>query len=48
MVELMKGSKTSDETIELVIDYVKGIEMTPLMVQKESTGFLFNRVWTPC
>jgi 3-hydroxybutyryl-CoA dehydrogenase len=45
MVELMRGSKTSDETIDLVKDYVKGIEMTPLMVQKESTGFLFNRVW---
>jgi 3-hydroxybutyryl-CoA dehydrogenase len=45
MAEIMKGSKTSDETVELVKDYVKGIEMTPLMVQKESTGFLFNRVW---
>lgn len=45
MVELMRGSKTSDETVDLVKDFVKGIEMTPLMVQRESTGFLFNRVW---
>lgn len=45
MVELMRGSKTSDETLTEVTEYAKALEMTPLIVQKESTGFLFNRVW---
>ncbi len=45
MVELMRGTKTSDETIERVREFARNIGLTPLMVHKESTGFLFNRVW---
>ena len=45
MVDIMRGTKTSDDTIEQVTEFVKGLEITPLLVQKESTGFLFNRVW---
>ncbi len=45
MVELMRGTKTSDETIERVRQFARNIGLTPLMVHKESTGFLFNRVW---
>jgi 3-hydroxybutyryl-CoA dehydrogenase len=45
MVDIMRGTKTSDNTIKLITNYVKGLEVTPLFVQKESTGFLFNRVW---
>jgi 3-hydroxybutyryl-CoA dehydrogenase len=45
MVELMRGSATSDETVARVRRFARSIGMTPLMVRKESTGFLFNRVW---
>ena len=45
MVELMRGTETSDETIERVRQFALGIEMIPLLVRKESTGFIFNRVW---
>ncbi len=45
MVELMRGTRTSDETIEHVREFARNIGLTPLMVHKESTGFLFNRVW---
>ena len=45
MVELMRGTTTSDETIERVQQFAYGIEMIPLLVRKESTGFIFNRVW---
>ena len=45
VLELMRGTETSDETIEAVLEFARGIGMTPLTVQKESTGFLFNRVW---
>ncbi|HQY30483.1 MAG TPA: 3-hydroxyacyl-CoA dehydrogenase family protein [Thermomicrobiales bacterium] len=45
MVELMRGTATSDETIDRVWRFVQAAGLTPLLVQKESTGFLFNRVW---
>ncbi|MGM0401958.1 MAG: 3-hydroxyacyl-CoA dehydrogenase family protein [Chloroflexota bacterium] len=45
MVELMRGTTTSDETIETARQFARTIEMTPLVVRKESTGFIFNRVW---
>jgi 3-hydroxybutyryl-CoA dehydrogenase len=45
MVELMRGSVTSDETVRRVGRFARSVGLTPLMVRKESTGFLFNRVW---
>jgi 3-hydroxybutyryl-CoA dehydrogenase len=45
LVELMRGSATSDETVGRVGRFARSVGVTPLMVQKESTGFLFNRVW---
>jgi 3-hydroxybutyryl-CoA dehydrogenase len=45
MVELMRGSATSDETVGRVGRFARSVGLTPLVVQKESTGFLFNRVW---
>jgi 3-hydroxybutyryl-CoA dehydrogenase len=45
IVELMRGTKTSDETIETVYQFAHSINILPLIVQKESTGFLYNRVW---
>ena len=45
MVELMRGSTTSDDTVGRVGRFARSVGVTPLMVQKESTGFLFNRVW---
>jgi 3-hydroxybutyryl-CoA dehydrogenase len=45
MVDIMRGTKTSDDTIEQVTEYVRGLGVTPLHILKESTGFLFNRVW---
>ena len=45
MVELMRGTRTSDETIERVRRFALGIGMVPLVVRQESTGFIFNRVW---
>jgi len=45
IVELMRGTKTSDETMERVRQFALEIGLTPLIVLKESTGFIFNRVW---
>ncbi|MEE3233472.1 MAG: 3-hydroxyacyl-CoA dehydrogenase family protein [Candidatus Latescibacterota bacterium] len=45
MVELMRGTKTSGHTIDTVFHLAKRINVTPLVVDAESTGFIFNRVW---
>lgn len=45
MVELMRGTATSDETIEKALLFARTIGVTPLIVAKESTGFIYNRVW---
>jgi 3-hydroxybutyryl-CoA dehydrogenase len=45
VVELMRGTATSDETLERVRGFMLAIGMVPLTVLRESTGFIFNRVW---
>lgn len=45
VVELMRGTTTSDETVASVGEFMRGIGMVPLFVRRESTGFIFNRVW---
>ncbi|MFX0072476.1 MAG: 3-hydroxyacyl-CoA dehydrogenase family protein [Candidatus Hermodarchaeota archaeon] len=48
MVDIMRGTKTSDETFEIGKKYVESIEYTPLIVKKECYGFVFNRIWRAC
>lgn len=45
LVELMRGTATSDETIARVRDLARNVGLVPLIVRKESTGFILNRVW---
>jgi 3-hydroxybutyryl-CoA dehydrogenase len=45
MVELMRGTATTAETMERAGRFVRALGLTPLLVRKESTGFVFNRVW---
>jgi 3-hydroxybutyryl-CoA dehydrogenase len=45
VVELMRGTSTSDEVMEKARDFCRSISLYPLMVLRESTGFIFNRVW---
>lgn len=45
MVELMRGTATSDQTIECISQFIRSINLTPLLANRESTGFIFNRVW---
>ena len=45
VLELMKGTATSDETMSRAREFTRSIGVTPLMVLRESTGFIFNRVW---
>lgn len=45
MVELMGGTATSEDTLNRVKQFARCIGLLPLMVMKESTGFIFNRIW---
>jgi 3-hydroxybutyryl-CoA dehydrogenase len=45
MVELMGGTATTEVTVTQARRFVRSLELTPLLVRKESTGFVFNRVW---
>ena len=45
MVDIMRGTKTSDVTFEKGKKFLENIETTPLVVRKECFGFVFNRVW---
>jgi 3-hydroxybutyryl-CoA dehydrogenase len=44
-VELMRGTKTSDETLEAVRQFVRSIGLVPILVRREVTGFILARVW---
>ena len=45
MADIMRGSKTSDETFQKGKEWIQNIECVPLILKKESIGFLFNRIW---
>jgi 3-hydroxybutyryl-CoA dehydrogenase len=45
ILELMRGSHTTDGAVEAAREFSRSIGVTPLMVLRESTGFIFNRVW---
>jgi 3-hydroxybutyryl-CoA dehydrogenase len=45
MVDVMGGTKTTAEVMEICKAWVRSIGCVPLTVKKESFGFCFNRVW---
>ena len=45
MVEIGGGTRTSAETVDALTDFARRVGLLPLHVKKESTGFIFNRVW---
>mgnify|MGYP002682303973 CR=1 FL=1 len=47
LVEVIKGDKTSDESIAVGYDIAKKINKVPVIVKKDSPGFIFNRVNEP-
>src|SRR5690606_2923475 len=47
LVEVIKGKDTSDESIQIGYDISKKIKKVPVIVKKDSPGFIFNRVNEP-
>jgi 3-hydroxybutyryl-CoA dehydrogenase len=43
LCEVVRGPKTSDETVETAMEFVRGIGRTPVLLQKEIWGFIVNR-----
>jgi 3-hydroxyacyl-CoA dehydrogenase/sugar lactone lactonase YvrE len=44
-VELMTDGFTDPKVIELVRDFLDGCGVVPFVARRESTGFIFNRLW---
>ncbi|MEH2540707.1 MULTISPECIES: 3-hydroxyacyl-CoA dehydrogenase family protein [unclassified Bradyrhizobium] len=44
-IELMSCGQTDPAVIQLLVDVLPGYGLTPYVVQRESMGFIFNRVW---
>ncbi|MEM2337238.1 MAG: 3-hydroxyacyl-CoA dehydrogenase [Candidatus Bathyarchaeia archaeon] len=44
LVEVIKGEKTSDETINTLVKLAEKLRKTPIIVKKDVRGFIVNRV----
>lgn len=44
LIEVIRGDKTSDETLETVISLSKKLGKTPILCKKDSRGFIVNRI----
>jgi 3-hydroxybutyryl-CoA dehydrogenase len=44
LCEVVRGPKTSDATIAAAMEFVRSIDRTPVMLQKEIWGFIVNRI----
>jgi len=44
LVEIVRGNKTSDETINTVYSLMKAMGKSPIICQKEAPGFIANRL----
>jgi len=47
LIEIIRGAKTSDETIDLVVEVSKKMEKEPVVVKKDCAGFIVNRILVP-
>jgi 3-hydroxybutyryl-CoA dehydrogenase len=44
LCEVVRGPKTSDTTVEAAMGFVRSIDRTPVLLQKEIWGFIVNRI----
>jgi enoyl-CoA hydratase / 3-hydroxyacyl-CoA dehydrogenase len=47
LVEIIKGKKTSEETMQVACDLALKMNKVPVRVEKDSPGFIYNRVNAP-
>jgi 3-hydroxybutyryl-CoA dehydrogenase len=44
LCEVVRGPRTSEETIRAAMDFVRSIDRVPVLVNKEVHGFIVNRI----
>jgi 3-hydroxybutyryl-CoA dehydrogenase len=44
LCEVVRGPKTSDDTVETAMEFVRSINRTPVLLNKEIWGFIVNRI----
>jgi 3-hydroxybutyryl-CoA dehydrogenase len=44
LCEVVRGPKTSDATVAAAMEFVRSIDRTPVLLQKEIWGFIVNRI----
>lgn len=44
LVEVVRGEKTSDETVQATMELIKKLDRVPVLVRKEVPGFIVNRI----
>lgn len=47
LVEVIKGDKTADESAQAAVDLALKMNKVPVLVKKDSPGFIYNRVNAP-
>jgi len=47
LVEIIRGAKTSDETVNTIVKVSKRMGKEPVIVKKDVAGFVVNRILTP-
>jgi len=47
LVEVIKGEKTSEATMQLTYDLALRMNKVPVRIEKDSAGFIYNRVTAP-
>ncbi len=47
LVEVIKGGKSSDESVQIGYELAQKIKKVPVIVKKDSPGFIYNRVNEP-
>jgi 3-hydroxyacyl-CoA dehydrogenase len=47
LVEIVRGEKTSDETVNLIVETAKRMNKEPVIVKKDVAGFVVNRLLVP-
>jgi 3-hydroxybutyryl-CoA dehydrogenase len=44
LCEVVRGPKTSEDTVETAMEFVRSIDRTPVLLNKEIWGFIVNRI----
>lgn len=47
LVEVIRGARTSDETVETILDVAHKMDKETVLVKKDSPGFIVNRILIP-